>query len=352
MDKRAVIYLAGHRGLVGSAIQRRLERDGYEHVITRTSQELDLTSQTAVEDFFTREKPEYVFLCAGKVGGIMANSLYPAEFIYQNLMIGANVIHAAYRHGVRKLLNMGSSCIYPRLAPPPLKEEYLLTSALEPTNEGYALAKITAIKLCQYYNQQYGTNYISVMPTNQYGIGDNFNMETAHLLPMVLRRFHLAKLLAADDFDGIRSDLRRHRLGWGLDDHVDFNNKTALEKVLNQVGAYRDRVIMWGDGSAYRELMCSDDLADACIYLMNTKNYTEIGKFVNITGGKDIRLYELFERIKHIIGFNGAIEYDATKPNGTPRKQMDPSLIQHLGWTPRISLEKGIDALYRWYINE
>ena len=186
MDKRAVIYLAGHRGLVGSAIQRRLERDGYEHVITRTSQELDLTNQTAVEDFFTREKPEYVFLCAGKVGGIMANSLYPAEFIYQNLMIGANVIHAAYRHGVRKLLNMGSSCIYPRLAPQPLKEEYLLTSALEPTNEGYALAKIAAIKLCRYYNRQYGTNYISVMPTNQYGIGDNFNMETAHLLPMVL----------------------------------------------------------------------------------------------------------------------------------------------------------------------
>ena len=349
MDKRAVIYLAGHRGLVGSAIQRRLERDGYEHVITRTSQELDLTNQTAVEDFFTREKPEYVFLCAGKVGGIMANSLYPAEFIYQNLMIGANVIHAAYRHGVRKLLNMGSSCIYPRLAPQPLKEEYLLTSALEPTNEGYALAKIAAIKLCRYYNRQYGTNYISVMPTTQYGIGDNFNMETAHLLPMVLRRFHLAKLLARRDFKGIRADLRRNSLGWGLDTHIEWESEASLTQTLGKVGAYPDRVVMWGDGSVYRELMSSDDLADACVYLMKCKEASDIGEFVNITKGSDVRLSELFELVKQITGFSGDIEYDITKPNGTPRKLMDATRLTALGWKPSIDLEQGIRNLYAWY---
>lgn len=349
MDKRAAVYLAGHRGLVGSAILRRLTQDGYEHIVTRTSQELDLTNQAAVEEFFAREKPEYVFLCAGKVGGIMANSRYPAEFLYQNLMIGANVIHAAYRHGVKKLLNMGSSCIYPRLAPQPLREEYLLTSALEPTNEGYALAKIAAIKLCRYYNQQYGTNYISVMPTNQYGIGDNFNMETAHLLPMVLRRFHLAKLLARGDFKAIRADLCRYSLGWDLDANPEETDEKRLADILSRVGAYPDKVVMWGDGSVHRELMCSDDLADACIYLMEHKDVQEVGEFVNVTRGTDIRLSELFEIVKRITGFTGRIEYDTTKPNGTPRKLMDATRLTALGWCPSITLEQGIQSVYAWY---
>lgn len=348
-DKHAKIYVAGHRGLVGSAILRRLQQGGYDNIIVRSSRELDLTDQAATEAFFATEKPELVYLCAAKVGGIMANSRYPADFIYRNLMIGANVIHAAYRHGVKKLLNMGSSCIYPRLAPQPMREDALLSSALEPTNEGYALAKIAAIKLCRYYNQQYGTNFISVMPTNQYGIGDNFNMETAHLLPMTLRRFHLAKLLNEGDFDAIRADLRRNPLGWGLDETVEFSSETSLEHALNAVGAYRDHVVMWGDGSARRELMCSDDLADACVYLMENKDAADIGEFVNITDGTDILLGDLFELVRDIVGFKGRIEYDAAKPNGTPRKLMDATKIRGLGWKPRLGLANGIQKTYRYY---
>ena len=318
-DRHDKIYVAGHRGLVGSAIVRRLRQSGYDNIVVRSSQELDLTDQAATEAFFAAEKPDQVYLCAAKVGGIMANSRYPAEFIYRNLMIGANIIHASWRHGVKKLLNMGSSCIYPRLAPQPMSEDALLTSALEPTNEGYALAKIAAIKLCRYYNQQYGTNFISVMPTNQYGSGDNFNMETAHLLPMTLRRFHLAKMLKEGNFAAIRADLHRFRLGWGLDDGIDFSSENSLERTLNAVGAFQDHVVMWGDGSVRRELMCSDDLADACVYLMENKNAADIGEFVNITDGTDILLRDLFELVRNIVGFAGRIEYDRTKPNGTPR---------------------------------
>ena len=221
MEKNSKIYLSGHRGLVGSAIHRCLQKEGFTNIITKSHSELDLCNQQAVDEFFEKEKPEYVILAAAKVGGIMANSTYPAEFIYQNLMIGTNVVHASYKHGVKKLLNLGSSCIYPRLAPQPMKEDCLLTSELEKTNEAYALAKISIIKLCRYYNEQYGTNFISAMPTNQYGIGDNFNMETAHLLPMILRRFHLAKLLRNGDFEAIKKDLNRYKLGWGLDEKLN-----------------------------------------------------------------------------------------------------------------------------------
>lgn len=349
MEKNSKIYVAGHRGLVGSAIVRCLQAEGYANVITRTSKELDLTNQAAVLAFFEREKPDYVFLAAAKVGGIMANQTYPADFIYINTMIDTNIIHSAYLTGVKKLLNLGSSCIYPRLAPQPMKEESLLTSELEKTNEAYAIAKIAAIKMCRYYNEQYGTNFISAMPTNQYGIGDNFNMETAHLLPMVLRRFHLAKMLAQNNFAVIKKDLQRYKLGWKIDEQIDFDDDKSLEWALNQIGAYRDKVVMWGDGSIYRELMCSDDLADACIYLMQNKNFDEIGEHVNITNGDDIQLRKLFEIVKNIVRFEGHIEYDASKPNGTPRKMMDAARIKALGWQPKISLEKGIADFYAWY---
>lgn len=348
MEKNSKIYLSGHRGLVGSAIYRKLQEHGYTNIITRTHSELDLCNQQAVEEFFDKEKPEYVILAAAKVGGIMANSTYPAEFIYQNLMIGTNIVHASYKHGVKKLLNLGSSCIYPRLAPQPMKEECLLTSELEKTNEAYALAKISIIKLCRYYNQQYGTNFISAMPTNQYGIGDNFNMETAHLLPMILRRFHLAKLLRNGDFEAIKKDVKRYKLGWGLDEKINDNN---LEEILNQIGAYKDKVVLWGDGSVFREMMSSDDLADACVYLLENKDYSEVGELVNITKGDDIQLKDLFQLVKEIVGFEGEIVYDKTKPNGTPRKMMDATHIKELGWQPKIDLRQGITDFYNWYLS-
>ncbi len=352
MEKDAKIYVSGHRGLVGSAIVRKLKEKGYANIITRSSQELDLTNQAATLAFFEAEKPDYVFLAAAKVGGIMANQTYPAEFIYQNLMIDANVIHSSYLTGVKKLLNLGSSCIYPRLAPQPMKEDCLLTSELEKTNEAYALAKIAAIKMCRYYNEQYGTNYISVMPTNQYGIGDNFNMETAHLLPMIMRRFHLAKLLSENNFEAIRTDLQKYKLGWGLDEKVNYTDNASLEWALNQVGAFRDKVVLWGDGSVYRELMSSDDLADACVYLMENKDYEDIGEHVNITNGDDIQLKDLFEIVKEATGFAGKLEYDTSKPNGTPRKMMDATRIKSLGWTPKIPLKQGIKDFYEWYIKQ
>ena len=349
MEKHAKIYVAGHRGLVGSAIVRRLKAEGFDNIITRSHAELDLTDQAQVNNFFAREKPEYVFLAAAKVGGIMANKTYPAEFIYKNLMIGCNVVEACYQNGVKKLLNLGSSCIYPRLAPQPMKEDALLTSELEPTNEAYAIAKIAAIKLCRYYNQQYGTNFISVMPTNQYGAGDNFNMETAHLLPMLMRRFHLAKLLQNNDFEAIVKDIKKYKLGWGLDEKIDFRDEASIISALAQIGAYKNKVVVWGDGSVFREMMDADDLADACFYLMQNKDAKDIGELVNITDGTDIQLKNLIELTAKIVGYDGMIEYDTTKPNGTPRKMMDATKIKALGWTPKIKLEEGIAKAYDWY---
>lgn len=349
MNKQDKIYLAGHNGLVGSAIMRKLKTEGFENIITRSASELDLCNQAQTEAFFEAERPDYVFLAAAKVGGIVANSTYPAEFIYQNIMIAANVINACHKFGVKKLLNMGSSCIYPKFAPQPMKEDCLLTGALEGTNEAYALAKISAIKLCRYYNEQYGTNFISAMPTNQYGEGDNFNMQTAHLLPMLIRRFHLAKLLKAGDFEGIKNDITKYKLGWGIDEQIDLNDKDSITSALSEVGAYPDKVVVWGDGSVYRELMSSDDLADACVYLMQNKDYAEIGELVNITDGTDILLRDLIEMTGKIVGFDCEIFYDKTKPNGTPRKLMDATRIKSLGWTPKISLEDGIKHAYDWY---
>ncbi len=301
------IYVAGHRGLVGSAIMRKLESDGYTNIAVRTSKELDLRRQIEVEAFFTQEKPDYVFLAAAKVGGILANNTYKAEFIYDNIIIAANVINAAYKAGVKKLLNLGSSCIYPKFAPQPMKEEYLLTGILEPTNEPYAIAKIAAIKLCRYYNEQNGTNFISVMPTNLYGPNDNFDLETSHVLPALIRKFHEAKV------------------------------------------AKHDSVVLWGTGEPLREFLYVDDLADACVFLMKNYDYSDIGEFINIGTGTDIKIVELAQLIKRITGFEGEIRHDRTKPDGTPRKLLDISRICSLGWGPKTSLEDGIKRAYAFY---
>lgn len=304
MNKQAKIYIAGHRGLVGSALVRELVRQGYRHIITRTHAELNLLDQQAVADFFAAEKPEYVFLSAAKVGGIGANSTLPAEFLYQNLMIGTNVIHQSYLHGVKKLLFLGSSCIYPKLAEQPIKEEALLTGPLEPTNDAYAIAKITGIKMCQAYNQQYGTKYISVMPTNLYGMNDNFDLETSHVFPALIRKFHEAKLAASPS------------------------------------------VTVWGTGTPIREFLYVDDLAAACVYLMNT--YDD-GKIVNIGTGIGVTIRELAEKIAAIVGYKGEIVFDHTKPDGTPVKINDVSYLKSLGWQAKVSLEEGIKRTYDWY---
>lgn len=310
MNKNEKIFIAGHRGMVGSALQRKLVKEGYVSIITRENDEMDMRRQSDVEAFFEKEKPDYVFLAAAKVGGILANSTYKAEFIYDNMMIAANTIQASYKYGVKKLLNLGSSCIYPKMAPQPLEEKSLLTGSLEPTNEPYAIAKIAAIKLCRYYNEQYGTNYISVMPTNLYGPNDNYNLETGHVLPALIRRFHEANIT---------------------------NQKT---------------VILWGTGEPFREFLYVEDLAEACILLMSKYEYAEIGEFVNIGSGQDIRIRELVEVIIGIVGYKGVIEWDHTKPDGTPKKQLDVSRIHKLGWKAKVGLSDGIKLAYEWFIKE
>lgn len=304
------IYVAGHRGMVGSAIVRKLQQEGFENIVTRTSQELDLRSQQAVNAFFTNEKPAYVFLAAAKVGGILANNTYRAEFLYDNLMIESNVIHASYQNGVEKLLFLGSSCIYPKLAPQPLKEDYLLTSELEPTNEPYAIAKIAGIKLCDAYRDQYGCNYISAMPTNLYGPNDNYDLQKSHVLPALIRKFHEAK-------------------------------KNGVPEV-----------VIWGTGAPRREFMHVDDLADACLFLM--QHYNQAG-FMNVGTGTDVTIKDLATLIKSIVGYDGNITHDLNKPDGTPRKLMDVSKLNASGWKAKIDLEEGIRSVYEglkeqsWY---
>lgn len=304
MNRQDKIYVAGHNGMVGSAILRKLKQEGFENIVVRSSRELDLRKQQAVEEFFASEKPDYVFLAAAKVGGILANNTYRAEFIYDNIMIESNVIHACYQNGVKKLMFLGSSCIYPKLAPQPLKEEYLLTGLLEETNEPYAIAKITGIKMCDAYRSQYGCNFISAMPTNLYGPNDNYDLQKSHVLPALIRKIHEAKL----------------------------NNSPS--------------VTIWGTGKPKREFLHTDDLAEACLFLM--QHYNEAG-LVNIGVGKDVEIKELALMIKEIIGYRGNIEHDLTKPDGTPRKLMDVSKINALGWKARIDLRTGIEAVYREY---
>jgi len=301
MNKTDKIYIAGHRGMVGSAIERKLRKDGFTNIITRTSKELDLKNQQAVNDFFAVEKPDYVFMSAAKVGGILANNIYRAEFIYDNLMIELNVVHACHINKVKKMLFLGSSCIYPKLAPQPLKEEYLLTGELEPTNEPYAIAKIAGIKLCESYRRQYGDNFISVMPTNLYGPNDNYDPESSHLFASFIRKFSLAKR----------------------------NNLQEIE--------------IWGDGTPMREFLHVDDMADACVFLMENYDGEEI---FNIGTGTDVTVLELAEAMKEASGFNGTFKFDASKPNGTPRKLMDVSKLENLGWKAKISLKEGVQLVF------
>lgn len=304
MDKKGRIYVAGHQGLVGSAILRQLQAQGYQNIIIIPREELDLLEQEEVYRFFAREEPQYVFLAAARVGGIEANRSFPAQFIRENLLIQSHVIDAAFNYGVKKLLFLGSSCIYPALAPQPIKEEYLLSGRLEETNEAYAIAKIAGIKMCQAYNRQYGANYISVMPTNLYGPGDNFDLNTSHVLPALIRKFHEAK---------IRQD---------------------------------KKVVVWGTGKPRREFLHVDDLARACIFLMQSYDQPEI---INIGTGKDISIADLASLVKNIVGYEGKIVYDHSKPDGTPRKLLDISKLTALGWQPQITLSQGIESTYRWF---
>ena len=306
MDKQSKIYIAGHNGLVGSAILRNLQQNGYSNLIYRISKELDLTDYNQTLEFFQTEKPEYVFLAAAKVGGILANRDYPADFIYQNLRIELNVIEASRQIGVKKLLFLGSSCIYPKLAPQPIKEEYLLDGKLEETNEPYAIAKIAGIKLCQAYNKQYGTQYISAMPTNLYGIKDNFDLNTSHVLPAIIRKMHDAKVQNIDT------------------------------------------VTLWGTGTPRREFLFVDDLAEASVFLM--QNYTD-NQWINVGTGEDISIQELANTVKQVVGYQGQIVWDTTKPDGTPRKLLDVSKINTLGWKAKTNLVEGIQQTYQWYLD-
>ena len=340
MDYSSKIYIAGHRGLVGSALVRKLQTQGYTNLVLKTSKELDLRRQAEVEAFFAHEKPEYVFLAAAKVGGILANNTYKAQFIYDNIMIAANVINTAYQSGVKKLLNLGSSCIYPKFAPQPMKEEYLLTGLLESTNEPYAIAKIAAIKLCRYYNEQYETNFISVMPTNLYGPNDNFDLETSHVLPALIRKFHLAKMLRSGEYDAIKKDIQAFPIG--IEANLDLN--------LKRFGITSEYVELWGTGEPYREFLYVDDMADACVFLMEKYDYKDIGEFVNIGTGEDIKIKDLAALVKNIVGFTGGIQYDSSKPDGTPKKLQDVTQMKALGWQAGTDLEKGIKKTYEMYM--
>ena len=310
MKQNSKIFVSGHKGLVGSAILRKLQEQGYNNLLLKTRSELDLLDFNAVKKFFEKEQPEYVFLAAARVGGIKANTDFIADFTYQNLQIQNNVIHCCYLYKVKKLIFLGSSCIYPKLAPQPIKEEYLLTGKLEESNYGYAIAKIAGIKMCEAYNQQYGCNFISLMPTNMYGDNDNFDLNTSHVLPALIRKFHEAKITNAKEVE------------------------------------------VWGTGKAKREFLYSDDLAEACVFVMNNINSNQTQGLINIGTGKDITINELSELIKKIVGFKGNIKFDRTKPDGTPRKVLDVSKINALGWKANVELEEGIKRAYKWYCNQ
>lgn len=350
MNREAKIYVAGHSGLVGSALVRNLRAKGYSKILSCSQGDLDLTNQQAVNDFFRSEQPEYVFLAAARVGGILANSTYSAQFIYDNLSIATNVVDASFRTGVKKLLNLGSSCIFPRLAEQPLKESSLLTGPLEQTNEAYAVAKIAAIKLCRYYNEQYGTNFMSVMPTNLYGPGDNFDLEKSHVLPALVRKFHLAKLLSENKVDDLREDMLRRSIGFGKK-ASNSADKVELESLLGSIGVTGRQVTLWGTGAPYREFLYVDDLAEACIFLMEKYDAKDVGEFINIGFGSDITIKDAAALVRNAIGFTGDIAFDATKPDGTPRKLLDSTRINKLGWNPKIRLADGIKLEYEWYLS-
>ncbi|MBU2976540.1 GDP-L-fucose synthase family protein [Zobellia sp. B3R18] len=358
MNKDAKIYIAGHRGLVGSAILKKLKADGFSNFVLKTHAELDLTDANAVATFFAEEKPEYVFLAAAKVGGIVANNTYRADFIYANLMIQNNVVHHSYLNNVKKLLFLGSTCIYPKECPQPMKEDYLLTDTLEYTNEPYAIAKIAGIKLCESYNLQYGTNFISVMPTNLYGPNDNFDLEKSHVLPALIRKMHLGNALETQDWANVRKDLNERPI-----EGVDGNaSESDIYAILEKYGVKKTgdeiSVEIWGSGKPMREFLWSEDMADACIFIMKSRNFEDTyatgekeirNTHINIGTGKDLSIRELAESIKEMVGFKGSLNFNADKPDGTMKKLTDVSKLHGLGWKHNIDLKEGIEKMYSWY---
>ena len=364
MELNAKIYIAGHNGMVGSAIHRNLIAKGYSNFVLRSFSELDLTRQADVEAFFEQEKPDYVFVAAAKVGGIVANNTYRAQFIYENLMIQNNIIHAAYLQKVKKLLFLGSSCIYPKNAPQPLKEEYLLTGLLEETNEPYAIAKIAGIKMCENYYRQYDCDFISVMPTNLYGPNDNYDLEKSHVLPALIRKMHLGKCLEQNDWDAIRTDLNKRPIEGVTGEH----DRSEIQQVLEKYGVRLDQpiansqkpiasVALWGTGQVYREFLHVNDMADACVHIMQNVSskrlYDEMYQtHINIGTGADLTICELADIVKKTVGFEGVLDWDKSKPDGTFKKQLDVSLLNELNWKANILLNKGISGVYSKYIWE
>ncbi|MGM0619483.1 MAG: GDP-L-fucose synthase family protein [Bacteroidota bacterium] len=375
MNKNSKIYIAGHRGLVGSAIWKNLQQKGYTNLIGKTRAELNLLNQNAVEQFFAEEKPEYVFLAAAKVGGIVANNTYRGEFIYENLTIQNNIIHIAWKHGVKKLLFLGSTCIYPKEAPQPMKEDSLLTSPLEYTNEPYAIAKIAGIKLCESYNLQYGTDFISVMPTNLYGPNDNFDLEKSHVLPALLRKIHLGKCLEDNNWQAVRNDLNNRPI-------KGINGSATNDEILHILSKYGilpplggteggPAVEIWGSGKPLREFLWSEEMADACVYLMENISFNDVAPsssslkkrdkgelnpeirntHINIGTGMEISIKKLAELIKQTVGFGGNLVFNTSKPDGTMRKLTDVSKLHDLGWQHKIDIAEGVKKLYKWYID-
>lgn len=354
MEKDSKIFVAGHRGLVGSAIWKNLESKGYTNLIGRTHKELDLMDAVAVKKFFDEEQPEYVVLAAAHVGGIMANLKYRADFIYQNLQIQQNVIGESWRHGVKKLLFLGSTCIYPREAPQPIPETALLTAPLEYTNEPYAIAKIAGLKMCESFNLQYGTNYIAVMPTNLYGPNDNFNLETSHVMPAMIRKMHLAKMLNEGNWDALRADLDRRPVE-GVDGKATQDEIVAL---LDRYGITSESLKLWGTGAPIREFLWSEDMADASVYCLEHINFDDVrgtdpevrNCHINIGSGKEITIKQLAELVQSTVDYHGVVEWDSTKPDGTLRKLTDVSKLHSLGWRHTMEIEDGVPALYHWYL--
>lgn len=354
MEKNAKIYVAGNTGMVGSAIVRKLENEGYCNLVFTPWPEYDLRDQHQVNEFFKKEKPEYVFLAAAKVGGIMANDTYKAEFIYDNMMIEFNIIHASYLNKVKKLLFLGSSCIYPKNCPQPIKEEYLLTGSLEPTNEPYAIAKIAGLKMCDYYRHQYGCDFISAMPTNLYGPNDNYNLETSHVFPSLIRKIHLAKCLEQQDLDAIRKDLQKRSFSVKEKYKPDWSGKDLINQLkkfgITSENDDKSKVVLtlWGSGSPYREFLYVDDLTDALLFLMD--HYSDYGH-VNVGTGKDCTIKDLANLIKKIIGFKGEIQWDMSKSDGTPRKLLDITRIKDMGWVYKTRIRNGIANIYNVYLS-
>ena len=360
MIKDSKIYVAGHRGLVGSAILNNLKSKGYDNIVTRTSAELDLRDQGAVKSFFEEEKPEYVFLAAAKVGGIIANNTYRADFIYDNLQIQNNVIHNSFKSGVKKLLFLGSTCIYPKECPQPMKEEYLLTDVLEYTNEPYAIAKIAGIKMCESYNVQYGTNFFSVMPTNLYGPNDNFDLEKSHVLPALMRKIYLGRCLEKDDWFSIRKDLDKNPIE-GVSGKVP---ERQMMDMLKKYGVTKDdegnvKIEIWGSGKPMREFLWSEEMADACVYIMENIDFADVVKdkkeirntHINIGTGNEISIKQLAELIRNVTGFRGDFYFNTEKPDGTMRKLTDVSKLHGLGWHHQVEIEEGVQKLYDWHLS-